>query len=376
MKSEALVVPQEEAVTTISPLVAPNGTMAVIWVELFTVKFAAVPLKLTEVTQVKVVPVITTLAPATPEAGEKELMVGKTQTVKLEALVAVQEEDATVIVPVVAPEGTTAVICVELFTVTDAAVPLKFTVVPAIKFVPVITILEPTLPEAGEKEEMVGKTQTVKVEALVAAQEETATLIVPLVAPEGTTAVIWLELFTVKLAATPLNFTEVAPVKFVPVITTLDPILPEAGEKEPMVGKMQTVKLEALVAVQEEDATLIVPVVAPKGTTAVIWVELFTVKLAGVALNFTEVAPVKFVPVIITLDPTLPEAGEKVLMVGKIQTEKVPVLVTEQGETATVIVPLVAPEGTTAVIWVELFTVKLAAVPLKFTEVAPAKFVP
>ena len=46
----------------------------------------------------------------------------------------------------------------------------------------------------------------------------------PVVAPVGTVAVIRVLLFTVNVVAeTPLNFTEVAPVKPVPVITTRRP---------------------------------------------------------------------------------------------------------------------------------------------------------
>jgi hypothetical protein len=49
-----------------------------------------------------------------------------------------------------------------------------------------------------------------------------------------------------------------------------------------------------------------VPVVAPDGTVAVIKVLELTVKLAGVPLNVTLVAPVKLLPRILTVAPTLP----------------------------------------------------------------------
>jgi len=42
----------------------------------------------------------------------------------------------------------------------------------------------------------------------------------------------------VKLAATPWNVTAVAPWRFGPVIVTLAPTLPLAGEKQPMLGCM------------------------------------------------------------------------------------------------------------------------------------------
>ena len=47
---------------------------------------------------------------------------------------------------------------------------------------------------------------------------------------------IWVELSTVNDADWPLNLTLVAPVKFVPVIVTLEPAAPLAGEKPEMVG--------------------------------------------------------------------------------------------------------------------------------------------
>jgi hypothetical protein len=51
------------------------------------------------------------------------------------------------------------------------------------------------------------------------------------------------------------------------------------------------------------------PVVAPVGTVAVICVLLLTVNVAFVPLNLTLVAPVKFVPAIVTEVPTGPFVG-------------------------------------------------------------------
>ena len=67
-----------------------------------------------------------------------------------------------------------------------------------------------------------------------------------------------------------MNFTAVAPVNAVPVIVTLAPIAPLLGEKLVMAGGGITVKLLALVAVPPAVVTLMVPVVAPLGTVAVI----------------------------------------------------------------------------------------------------------
>lgn len=77
-----------------------------------------------------------------------------------------------------------------------------------------------------------------------------------------------------------------------------------------------TVKFDVLVAVPPAVVTLMGPVVAPVGTVAVILVAELTMKVALTPLNLTEVAPVKFVPVIVTLDPTGPDVGENEVIVG------------------------------------------------------------
>jgi hypothetical protein len=79
------------------------------------------------------------------------------------------------------------------------------------------------------------------------------------------------------VADVPLNFTAVAPVKAVPLIVTLVPTDPLVGVNPVMVGGTVTVKVPLLVAVPAGVVTLIVPVVAPAGTGAVIWVSESTV---------------------------------------------------------------------------------------------------
>src|SRR5882762_11571605 len=83
--------------------------------------------------------------------------------------------------------------------------------------------------------------------------------------------------------------------------------------------KGPTVKLLALLAVPAEVVTLIEPLEAPAGTVAVIVVAEFTVKLALVPLNSTDVAPVKFVPLMLTLVPTGPLPGVKLEIVGGLE---------------------------------------------------------
>src|SRR5437762_1366251 len=130
VKLLALVAVPPGVVTLIGPVVAPLGTVAVIWVSELTVKLADVPLNFTAEVPVKLVPVMVTWVPTGPMVGVNELIVGGgavTVTVKLLALVAVPPGAVTLIDPVVAPLGTVAVIWVSDFTVKPAAVPLKVT---------------------------------------------------------------------------------------------------------------------------------------------------------------------------------------------------------------------------------------------------------
>ena len=63
-------------------------------------------------------------------------------------------------------------------------------------------------------------------------------------------------------------------------------------------------------------------------------------------LNVTAVAPVKFVPVMVTLLPTVPLAGLKLVIVGGISTVNEELLVAVPAGVLTLNVPLVAPAGT------------------------------
>lgn len=246
--------------------------------------------------------------------------------------------------------------------------------------VPDIVTVEPTKPFVGEKDVIVGGgTGSVKELALVAVPPAVVTAIVPVEAPVGTVAVILVALTTeYVVAAIPLNLTAVAPVKFVPVMVTVAPIVELLGVNELIVGAGITVKLDPLVAVPPGVVTEIIPVVDPVGTVAVILVELTTVKVvAAVPLKLTAVVPVKFVPVMVIVVPIPPLVGVKDEIVGAGTTVKLEELVTLPPGVVIAIVPVVAPVGTVAVILVALFTVKLVAfVPLKDTAEAHEKLVP
>ena len=182
-------------------------------------------------------------------------MVGGVITVKMVALVAVCPFTVTVMAPVVAPTGTEVVMLVTVLAITVAEVSLNSTILlegVASKFVPEIVTVVPTTPDNGVKDEIAGGGITVKFEALVAVCPYTVTVIVPVVAPEGTEVVILVTLLAVTVAVVPLNFTVLlagVASKFVPDIITVVPTPPDAGVNEVMVGGGITVKFVALLAV-------------------------------------------------------------------------------------------------------------------------------
>jgi hypothetical protein len=193
----------------------------------------------------------------------------------------------------------------------------------------------------------------VKTLALVAAPASVVTWIFPVVAPVGTVAVILTAVFTVKVAEVPLNWTAVVAVKLAPLIVTLVPAAPLAGVK--LVIRGATVKLFALVAVPPTVVTVIGPVVAFAGTLAVIWVlESTWNTVAELPLNFTDEAPVKVVPAIVTGVPMTPLVGVTFVMAGL--TVTFPVLMPVPAAVVTLILPVVAAAGTLAVIWMAELT--------------------
>lgn len=240
-------------------------------------------------------------------------------TVKLFTELALPVGVLTEILPLVAPWGTVAVIWAALFTVKDAVVPLKETAVAPVKFVPLIVTDVPTWPEVGLKSPIVGPALVmVKLPVDVALPFGVVTLIFPVVAPLGTLAVTCVALFTVKEVVFPLNATEVAPLRFVPVMATEVPACPLLGVKLEMVGADAEVTVNVVpeVAVPPVVVTENFPVLAPVGTVAVIRAALLTAKDVAVPLSVTFVAPFRFVPVRTTLVPTGPLLGETLVMVG------------------------------------------------------------
>src|SRR5207237_932689 len=215
----------------------------------------------------------------------------------------------------------------------------------------------------GARLSIVGALTTVNALALVAVPPGLVTLTGPVVAPPGPYATLFRSEVTVKVALTPLNDTDVAPVKFVPLIVTLVPTGPLVGVRLAIVGGLTTVNELALVAVPPGVVTLSGPVVAPAGTVAWIAVAEVTVKVALTPLNVTEVAPLKFVPLIVTLVPTGPLVGEKLAIVGPLTTVNELVLLAVPPGVVTLTGPVVAPAGTVAWIAVPEGTGKGGPIP-------------
>src|SRR5439155_18289243 len=130
------------------------------------------------------------------------------------------------------------------------------TVLAPVQLVPLIVTLVPTGPLVGVKLEIVGGFTLVKLPELVAVPRGVVTLIGPLVAPDGTVAVIAVAEFTVKLALVPLNSTALAPVKLVERMGAVEGTGPLVGVKLVMVGGLMTVKVLALLAVPPAVVTL------------------------------------------------------------------------------------------------------------------------
>ena len=108
---------------------------------------------------------------------------------------------------------------------------------------------------------------------------------------------------------------------------------------------------------------------APAGTLVVIWVSESTVKAPAVPLKVTAIAPVKLAPVTVTTVPTGPLIGVKPVIIGDV-TVKSLTLKAVPAALVTLILPVVAPAGTVALIWLSEPTVKVAAVPLKVVGIS------
>ncbi len=310
----------------------PDATTAVMLVVDTTVNdAAAVPPKLTAVAPVKLVPVIVTIMPLVPLVGEKEVIVGGEIKIK-PGLVPIPPGVVTATFPE-DPNATTAMMLVAETTVNDAAaVPPKLTAVAPVKLVPVIVTVIPLTPLVGVKEVIVGAGIKIK-PGLVAVPPGVVTETLP-EDPDATTAVMLVADTTInETAAIPPKLTAVAPVKFVPVTVTVMPLPALVGVNEVIVGAGIKIK-PGPVAVPPGVVTETFPDV-PAATMAVMLVADTTVNdAAAVPPKLTTVAPVKFVPVIITVIPVGPLVGVKLVIVGGTMPRRTPKLLVVKFELA------------------------------------------
>jgi len=304
------------------------------------------------------------------------VIVGVGSTVKAAPLLATRPTVTTTF-PLVAPEGTGTAILVSLQLVGDAGTPLNATVlVPceAPKFAPLMLIEAPAGPAVGFRDVMLGPgAVTVKVTPLLA-QMPVATTTLPVVAPFGTGATILVGLQLVGALLTPLKVTVLVPCyvpKLVPVIVTEVPSGPEVGFKLIIAGI--TVKFALLLA---KPATVTVtgvlkttPGKLGTGTTTLVLLQL--VGVAAVVPKATVLEPwvaPKFVPVMVTVAPTAPVVGLRLVIAG-VTMKFMPLLV--KPPTVTTTLPLAAPGGTVTVIAGSLHEVDVAGVPLNVTVLVP-----
>ena len=304
------------AVTLTGPVVAPGGTVTVSDVAETTLNDGAgVLLNVTAVTPSKLVPVMVTVVPTVPDVGVNLVTVGA-GTVKLVPAVPVPTAVVTLMGPVVAPAGTVALTDVAVLVTIVAGAPLKVTTVALPIFVPVMVTLLPTAPEIGVKLEIVGGPMTVKLVVLVPVPLGAVTLTGPVVAPGGTVTVSDVAETTLNDGAgVLLNVTAMTPRRLVPVMVTVVPMAPDVGVNLVTVGA-GTVKLVPEVTVPAAVVTLRGPVVAPMGTVVVMAVAVLVTMVATMPLKVTAVALPRLLPRMVTVAPTAPVVGAKLVIVG------------------------------------------------------------
>ena len=197
-----------------------------------------------------------------------------------------------------------------------AATPFTFTALTSVNPEPAIVTSAPAAALAGENEVSFGS--TLNVATLNPVPPGFVTPICPVRAPAGTAAFTCVADTLVGAVATPPKHTAHAEAMFVPFTVTTVPTTPEDGVKLDTVGAgTVTVKSDALLAVPPAVVTWIGPDVAPAGTVAVTCVAESTENdVALVPSKVTADAPLRSVPVTVTLVPTGPLGGENPLIVG------------------------------------------------------------
>jgi hypothetical protein len=175
-------------------------------------------------------------------------------------------------------------------------------------------------------------------------------------------------------ALTPLKVTSVTLERFVPESVIVTPTVPAAGVKELRVGALIMMKSTGLVPRPSAVVTLTLPVIAVVGTLAVICVSESIVNCAARVPNFTAIAPVKLVPMILMFSSGRALDGEKAVNFG--ETLKTAELSPVQFVVVTLIRPVFAPAGTVALMEVAEISVKAALTFPNLTSMVPRKFRP
>ena len=121
---------------------------------------------------------------------------------------------------------------------------------------------------------------------------------------------------------------------------------------------------------------LTTPVEAPGGIVNTTWVALTLVGTVTMLPSMTPTVPARLVPVMVTLVPTGPFSGLRLVIVGGDRTVNAPTLVALPLADVTWIVPVDAPGGTVKVSSVAERLLKAALVPLSFTCVTSVRLVP
>jgi hypothetical protein len=353
--------------------VAPVPTIATIDVEETTVNDeTGIPPNVRTDVLLKFVPFMLMIAPAAALVGEKDVIVGS--GTKLNPSSDAVPPGVDKLTAPVVPVATIATIEVEETTVNDVTgVPPNVSTDVLLKFVPVMLINAPEPAMVGANDMIVGK--GIKVKPTSDAVPPRVVRLTAPVAPIPTIATIDVEETTVNdLTGIPPNVRTDVLLKFVPVILIIAPAAALVGAKDVMVGAGMNAN-PASAAVPPGVVRLTTPV-APVPIIATIDVEETTVNdVTGVPPNVITEVPVKFVPVMLMIDPSPALVGAKDVMVGagiKVNpaSEAVPSGVVR-------LTAPVEPFPTIAIIDVEETTVKeLTGVPPSVIIEVPVKFVP
>jgi hypothetical protein len=192
--------------------------------------------------------------------------------------------------------------------------PPKLTAVAPVKFEPVMVIVVPVVALVGVNEVIAGGEMKAN-PASVASPPGVVTEALPEVPLATTTVMVVGETTLNEAAAVPPKLTAVAPVKFIPVMVTVAPLAALVGVNEEMAGG--GMKSNPASVASPPGVVIDTPPVDPLATTAVMVVLETTVNaVAAVPPKLTAVAPVKFVPVMVTVAPLAALVGVNEVMVG------------------------------------------------------------